>query len=168
MKSAIFYPLFFLLLLSTACEEKGSDVTTFILVRHAEKADDGGEDPPLTAEGESRARRLAYMLKDTPLQAIYTTNFRRTRSTAQPLAEIRSLEVQLYEPYKPDVIAQMVQQHKGGTVVLTGHSNNIPWTANLLLGREVYKDYAESQYGILLIVTVGATNEGTTVTRLNY
>jgi len=155
-------------LLAGACEQNKSEVTTFILVRHGEKGDDGTEDPDLTGEGDARARRLAFMLKDTPLQAIYSTDFRRTRNTARPIAEVKNLEVQLYEAHKPDVIAKMVWQHKGGTVLLTGHSNNIPWTANLLLGKEVYKDYAESEYGTLLIVSVGETNEGSVATRLNY
>lgn len=156
------------LLLLDACVGNKSEVTTFILVRHAEKANDGTEDPDLTYEGAARARRLAFMLKDTPLAAVYSTNFRRTKNTAAHVAEVKDLQVLSYEPHKPDVISEMINKHKGGTVLLVGHTNNIPWTANLLLGKEVYDDYEESEYGILLIVSVGKTNEGTVATRLNY
>ena len=164
-KHSWFLPIVFLLL---ACDVQTSEVTTFILVRHAEKGNDGTEDPDLTGEGEARARRLAFTLRDTPLQAIYSTNFRRTKNTAKPGAEVKNLDVQLYEAYKPELILKMVQDHRGGTVLLVGHSNNIPWTANLLLGRSVFEDYPESEYGTILIVTVGSTNEGSTVTRVNY
>ena len=155
-------------LVMAGCEEKPGDVTTFILVRHAEKVNDGTEDPDLTSEGASRAMRLAFMLRDTPLQAIYSTGFRRTQETAKPIADMKNMEVHRYEANKPEEISRMLQQHKGGIVLVTGHSNNIPWTANLLLGREMFKDYPESQYGTILIVSVGKTNDGSTVVRLNY
>lgn len=155
-------------LVTAGCEEKPGDVTTFILVRHAEKVNDGTDDPDLTSEGQSRAMRLAFMLRDTPLQAIYSTGFRRTQNTAKPIADMKNMEVLPYEADKPEEISKMLQQHKGGIVLMTGHSNNIPWTANLLLGREVFKDYPESQYGTILIVSVGKTNEGSSVVRLNY
>lgn len=155
-------------LVTAACEQQPGDVTTFILVRHAEKVNDGTEDPELTSEGQSRAMRLAFMLRDTPLQAIYSTGFRRTQNTAKPIADMKNMEVLPYEANKPGEISKMLQQHKGGIVLVTGHSSNIPWTANLLLGREMFRDYPESQYGTILIVSVGKTNEGSSVVRLNY
>jgi 2,3-bisphosphoglycerate-dependent phosphoglycerate mutase len=167
-KTEILCLLPILFLLAHACDNDRSEVTTFILVRHAEKGNDGTDDPDLTAEGEARARRLAFMLKDTPLKGIYSTNFRRTRSTAQPIAEVKNLDVKLYEAYQPEVIAKMVQEHRGETVLIAGHSDTIPWTANLLLGKDMFEDYSEGQYGILLIISVGETNDGSTVTRLNY
>ncbi|MGC1241330.1 MAG: phosphoglycerate mutase family protein, partial [Chryseosolibacter sp.] len=117
---------------------------------------------------EGRALKLAFMLKDTEIDAVYSTNFRRTKNTAKPLAEMKNLEVLPYGPNKPEEILRIVDQHKGKTVVMVGHSNTIPWTANLLLGKKVYDDYKESEYGIMLIVSVGRMNEETVMTRLNY
>jgi hypothetical protein len=65
------------------------------------------------------------------------------------------------------VIEDMVNKHRGGTVLISGHSNTTPWTANLLVGNEVYKDYAESEYGIILIITVTRMGRAA-VTRVNY
>ncbi|MGC1242759.1 MAG: histidine phosphatase family protein, partial [Chryseosolibacter sp.] len=105
--------LLFFLVGGASCEDRVGDLTTFILVRHAEKADDGTDDPDLTREGEGRALKLAFMLKDTEIDAVYSTDFRRTKNTAKPLAEIRNLEVLPYEPTKPEEILRIVDQHKG-------------------------------------------------------
>lgn len=142
--------------------------TTFILLRHAEKASDGTEDPDLKAEGEERAQRLTEFLKDTQVDGIYATNFRRTRQTVEPLAELKKLEVQRYEAFKAEEIENMLSKHRGGTIVVCGHSNNIPWTANLLMGREEMEEYEESEYGIFLIVTVVEKGTNAKVVRLSY
>ena len=66
------------------------------------------------------------------------------------------------------MIAEIVEKYRGGTVLIAGHSNNIPRTANLLLGKDLYEDYEEDEYGILLIVSVGKSNKGSSVMRLNF
>jgi phosphohistidine phosphatase SixA len=146
----------------------GGEVTTFILVRHAEKADDGTKDPDLQAEGMARSNRLAFMLKDTPLKAIYSTNFRRTRNTVAPIADVQNLEVESYEPYQIDDIRKMYVLNHGGTVLVCGHANNLPWTANMLLGKEVYQDLDEDEYGTVLIVSVVEMGKVSSVTMVNY
>jgi 2,3-bisphosphoglycerate-dependent phosphoglycerate mutase len=168
MKKAVYCWLVFSLIIGGSCEEQAGDLTTFILVRHAEKADDGTNDPDLTREGEGRALKLAFMLKDTEIDAVYSTDYRRTKNTAKPLAEMQDLDVQQYEPNKPEEILRIIDQHKGKTVLMVGHSNTIPWTANLLLGKKVYDDFKESEYGIMLIVSVGKTNKGGKGMRMNY
>lgn len=69
----------------------------FILVRHAEKAEDTGNDPELTTAGSERARRLAKIIGKYRPGAVYSTAFRRTRSTAAPAASLRRLQVQTYD-----------------------------------------------------------------------
>ena|SRR5438552_11616000 len=54
------------------------------LVRHAEKAMTGGNDPELSAVGQERAEALARILKDCKITAIFTTEFKRTQETAAP------------------------------------------------------------------------------------
>ena len=155
------------LLLFSRCSPP-ADQTTIILVRHAEKGNDGTDDPDLTDEGKARAEKLASMLKDTPLAAVYSTNYKRTRNTVTPVASIQNVAVQTYEPFKPDVIETMVARHRGGTVLVAGHTNTTPWTANLLIGDKKYEDYAETEYGIILIVTVADVGKGVSVVRVNY
>jgi broad specificity phosphatase PhoE len=143
-------------------------LTTFILVRHAEKADDGTKDPPLLPVGSDRAEQLRSMLSKVSVDAIYTTSFKRTRQTVQPLAEAKKIEVRTYEAFSADEIEKMLRAHRGGTVVICGHSNNIPWTANLLLGSEQFKDYAENEYENMLIVSVAEKGKVASVTCLVF
>jgi broad specificity phosphatase PhoE len=52
------------------------------LVRHAEKA---GDD--LTPKGKMQAEQLATLLKDSGITVIYTSQFERTKKTAEPLVQ---------------------------------------------------------------------------------
>lgn len=102
--------------------------TTFILVRHAEKATDDPRDPALTPAGHQRAERLARLLADRPLAAVYATDYRRTRQTAQPAAAGHGLDVTIYDAgLSPDEFAQRLRRrHHGDTILVVGHSNTIP------------------------------------------
>ncbi len=131
-------------------------VTTFILVRHAEKAE--GDNPDLTAEGTARAKRLRDRLADRAVSHVYSTDTKRTRQTATPTAELRGLEVNLYDPERLDQFARRLRdRHAGETVLVVGHSNTTPALANLLAGSEALSAFDESDYGNLLIITVPAS-----------
>ena len=57
------------------------------VVRHAEKAKGGGNDPELSSAGRERANALARILKDSQMTAIFVTEFKRTQETAVPTAK---------------------------------------------------------------------------------
>jgi phosphohistidine phosphatase SixA len=59
--------------------------TTVFLVRHAEKEDEPKQDPPLKKEGVTRSQDLARILGTANIKAIYTSQFVRTKQTAEPL-----------------------------------------------------------------------------------
>src|SRR5437762_13638122 len=59
-----------------------------VIVRHAEKAANGGNDPDLSPAGRARAEALARILKDSSIAAIFTTEFKRTQETAAPTATL--------------------------------------------------------------------------------
>jgi phosphohistidine phosphatase SixA len=140
--------------------------TTFILIRHAEKGLDGTNDPPLSDEGSKRASRLLETLKNTSVTAIYSSNYKRTKNTVVPLAQAKGLEIKIYEPMKEDEIKQIINNNKGGTVVICGHSNTTPWTSNFLTGEKM-ENFNDSEYGTILIVTFWEFGR-TSLTRLNY
>src|SRR5438876_10437133 len=59
-----------------------------VIVRHAEKAANGGNDPDLSSAGHARADELARILKDSGITAIFSTEFKRTQETATPTATL--------------------------------------------------------------------------------
>lgn len=160
--------LFAIILLTATFTLAQKQITTFVLLRHAEKGNDGTDDPDLKPEGKERANRLAQLLMKTSVDAIYSTSYKRTRNTVAPLAAAKALAVQPYEAFKVEEIEKMLRKHAGGTVVISGHSNNIPWIANLLIGKEEYKDYEDSDYKNLLVVSVVEKGKVAKVTWLSY
>jgi broad specificity phosphatase PhoE len=108
------------------------------------------------------------MLSDTKIDGIYATKYKRTQQTVQPLAAAKNLTVEQYEAFKDDEIERILEKHRGGTVVIVGHTNNIPWTANLLTGTQDLKEYDEKDYGIFLMVTVVDKGRNASVMRFNY
>lgn len=160
--------LFALILLTAPVSFSQKKITTFILLRHAEKGSDDPKDPELKPEGVERANRVVKMLGKTSVDAIYSTTFKRTRNTVAPLAKEKGLEVLTYEAFKVQEIEKMLEKHAGGTVVISGHSNNIPWIANLLIGKEELKDYDDGDYGNILIVSVVEKGKVAKVTWLSY
>lgn len=154
----------FLLFLITSKALSQEIPTTFILLRHAEKdMKQSTNDPDLSEVGKKRAERLASMLDKTNITAIYSSDYKRTRQTVQPLAQKKGLIVQTYVPNKEEDIDMMLAKNKGGTVVVAGHSNTIPQFANYLLGESRYHTFEDGEYGNLLIVSVVSKGTGVKV-----
>ena len=137
--------------------EDETDVTTFILVRHAEKLDDS-HDPELSVEGYERATRLAEMFERVRFDAVYSTELIRTMETARGIAEQNEISISEYDHREPGLeVERWLKNHKGHTVLISGHSNSTPTFANELLGKEHFEGkFDESDYGNLLIVTIPA------------
>ena len=129
-----------------------ASATTLFVVRHAEKADDGTSDPPLTADGTARAERLAAMLRDAQIDAAYATGYRRTQATAAPLAEAAGISVTTYEEQGGELADLLLERHAGETVLVAGHSNTVPMLLNALVGDERFVQLAETEYDALFVV----------------
>ena len=103
-----------------------------IVVRHAERADGGMSaakqtDPLLSGEGEARAKRLAAMLAESGITAIYATEYRRTQDTAKPIADRLGLKVQTQKGQDTaGLVAMLKVRHAKDVVLLVGHSNTVP------------------------------------------
>jgi broad specificity phosphatase PhoE len=134
---------------STCQSPKPTDVAaTIYLVRHAEKAKDGTRDPDLTDQGRARAQRIANMLKDEQLTAVYSSDFKRTRNTAAPTAKMQGKEITIYNARDlKGFKAELMKKYKNGEKILVvGHSNTTPFLANLLTQEGKYKQIDESDY----------------------
>lgn len=102
------------------------------VTRHAEKAA-VDKDPDLTAQGAARARSIALMLHRAGVTRIFSTDTKRTRQTAQPLAERLKLQVEMYDGAKPAPAIDKIKALPGPTL-LVGHSNTVPDLVKMLGG----------------------------------
>ncbi len=150
-----------------AQDQPGPEKTTLIFVRHAEKANDDPRDPTLNNEGQERALKLKDLLtKDYQLTAIYSTPYKRTRLTAEPVAKQFGLDIQDYGFEDPAGLAESwVEDHRGGVVLILGHSNTTPFFVNMMLGEDRFEQLGEDEYGKIFIVELTSVGNGTVKVR---
>ncbi|EMR01605.1 SixA phosphatase family protein [Cesiribacter andamanensis] len=156
MKHLRFWLLSGLLLMAgLAYSQQEPGTKTFIFIRHAEKLAEPPADPDLSEQGQKRARFVAALLKEQPITALYATPYLRTQHTAKPLAELKGLAVQTYQPQQGAGLLQQLKARPGQeTFVVVGHSNSTPALVNSLMGREEIKPISEEDYENLFVVTV--------------
>ena|ERR1039457_2722313 len=140
--------------------------TTVILIRHAERATASMSDADagLSPAGLKRAAQLERVLADAHVQAIYTSTMPRTIQTAQPLAKRLNLA-----PRQIDDLAALVKDlkaHPGQTVLVVHHSNTLPQIMEAL-GISHPPAIADTQFDLLLIVTIGGPRPASFLT-LHY
>ena len=129
---------------------------TLYLVRHAEKQQIPGEkDPPLAAQGESRAQALAARLAGEPIQALYATGYRRTQLTLAPLASRLGLPIQQYDARdSAGFLKTLLATPCSGARVVAGHSNTLPALLRAAGINEPAEEFDESRYGDLFIIDI--------------
>lgn len=139
------------------------------VVRHAERADasTGGSpmmvgDPDLSDAGKARAQALAATLKDAKITTIYTTQYKRTRQTAEPLA--KALGIQPTVVAANDMPALIEKLKGGGNALVVGHSNTIGQVVAQLGAGDPIK-VADDEYDNLFVVVGG---EKPTLVRLRF
>jgi len=137
-----------------AAAQDQTQPTTIILVRHAEKSDDGTDNPHLTLKGTQRAEDLAYILDHVKLAAIYSTPFHRTRETGEPTARRQAKKIRLYQTDDQNFLDRLLEEQRGGNILIVGHSNTVPVLVNQLTGSEDFAWLHDSVYDNLYIVTV--------------
>ena len=128
--------------------------TTYYVVRHAEKETTStmSSDVPLSEEGKQRAVALKDVLQNERISEIYSTNYIRTKSTAQPLADALGLTVQIYNP-GDSVFMNRLKRINNSNVLIVGHSNTVDDLVNTIAGEKLVPgDLADSQYGNLFIL----------------
>ncbi|MCW5911016.1 MAG: histidine phosphatase family protein [Cyclobacteriaceae bacterium] len=124
-----------------------NQVSIIILLRHAEKSEDGTKDPSLSDKGKQRANTFALFFKDASIDAFYATPYKRAIETIAPLAKAKGKEVLTYNPTDRNSFAEMIQAGKGKKIVIAGHSNTVPLMVNALIGKNEFTNMDENDYG---------------------
>ncbi len=129
---------------------------TIILVRHAEKAGPAG-DVALSEVGVRRAALLAKMLATSKVSAIYTSEYKRTQSTAAPLAQLLSIAPKTIPAMDVEgLVSALKAAPKEAVILVVTHSDRLPILAERL-GVKV-EQVAETEYSRLLILNVNGAN----------
>jgi phosphohistidine phosphatase SixA len=162
---------------SPASDEPFKVITVF-LARHAEKEATPPEDPPLTEAGKERSQSLLRILASAGIKTIYTSQFLRTKQTAEPLAKQLGLEVTVL-PIKMDSknprkisdesfneVVTKVYERAGEGVLIVGHSNTLSEIIKRL-GGDVMPSVDDKEFDDLFVVTIYAKGKAK-VLRLKY
>lgn len=155
--------IFSFLVWGNSCQTKAQDIqnsqdkeiSTFYFIRHAEKdtIDPSNRNPDLLNIGFERAERWADIFEACKLEAVYSTNFKRTMHTAMPTAASKKLPIlELEYPNIP--YDSLVSIYKGKSVLFVGHSNTTPEMVNHFLGTEQFEFMDEDDFGSLFVVTL--------------
>lgn len=132
--------------------------TTVYVSRHMEKAGAMSADPPLTTQGEQQAIVLRDYLQGKKIGAVYSTNFLRTKATAQPTAASYNLPVNLYNPAQSTALADSLKTSNNKNVLIVGHSNTVDDIVNRFTGTNSVRDLPETEYGSLFILKKKGAN----------
>jgi len=134
--------------------------TTVIVVRHAEKSTDDPRDPSLSTAGQDRARALSALLKNAGVTDIYTTQYKRTRQTAEPLAQQfgitiadRPITSANSATYARDLAQEILTRSAGKAVLVVGHSNTVPDIVKALSGSTV-PAITDPEYDHVFIIVI--------------
>ena len=134
---------------------------TVILIRHAER--ESATVDTLSSAGKRRALVLVRMLTGAGITAIFTSEFKRTKQTAAPVAESLALT--------PREIAGSISAAKaqilatGGVVLVVGHSNTVPALIAALGGPPDIR-VGENEFDRMFIVTL--SDGGVSTLALHY
>lgn len=170
MKKALI-AVFSMALLLISCGQK-NDITTFYLVRHAEKAErntmlNKDENPPLTEKGKARANRLRELLGQQEIASIYSTSYNRNMNTVKPLADAKNISIENYEWHKwQPMLDEALANHTGKTVLICGHGDNLLPMIEYLGGNKPQESLGPHEYDKIFKVEVGS--QATKVEVIHY
>ena len=144
------------------------EVTTYYFIRHAEKQrlDKTNRNPDLNYAGVKRAESWKVVFSNVKFDAVYSTDYNRTKLTAKPTADAKGLPILLYNPRK--MYTESFQYNtKGKTVLVVGHSNTTNAFVNKILGEEKYPQIDDKNNSNLYIVTVTDGKASSVLLKIN-
>ena len=142
---------------AVAAVEPMAQVPTIYVTRHMRKAE--GEDPSLSAQGAAEAVRLAELLKDRAIAAVFVTPTKRSRETGDPVARATGARIETYDPRDNEALARRAAAI-AGSILIVGHSNTVPAIV-AAVGGTPPAAMTEEDYGRIFAVerTTGKTVE---------
>lgn len=160
-------------LASSAAAFPTDSTTVVLIVRHAEKAAAPADDPSLTEAGRQRAQSLVNVAGAAGVSAVYSSQYTRTRETAEPLAghlgvpvTVRPATAATIQTYTADLAETLRGEHAGEAVLVVTHSNLVEPLVEAL-GGIPGPAVAEDEYDRLVVVML-APGGGARTIRARY
>lgn len=141
---------------------KNDGITTVYLVRHAEKetSNPNDQDPDLNAIGLKRAQDLKVYFKDTPLDAFFSTKYKRNQKTIAPLAQNRPVLV--YEAHDFTALRnQILANYKGKSVLVVAHSNTLLPLIEAFGAQKPLAEIGENDYDNIFRIRIAGNGKAT-------
>ena len=137
-----------------------AEPTLVVIVRHADRGNEPAADPALTPEGARRASALASALASANIASIITTQYRRTRDTAGPLAKALGIEPLVVPARRDDLSAHVREvadavRRRSGNVLIVGHSDTVSAILAALNGPTLPK-LCESSFDHIYVLAYGS------------
>lgn len=133
-------------------------ITTVFVLRHADRDKEGN----LTEAGKYRAIDLVHVLGSSGIEAIYTTDFDRTKGTVQPLARCLGIHPEIYGRNLKEFVDKVMTTHRGEPVLIVGHDSTLKPIIEGLIGRKIERNIGD-QFDDIHIVTIDPSGNGTVV-----
>lgn len=144
------------LLLLAGCAPSGPIATpdpaatrTVYVTRHMQKLE--GPDPALSPEGVAAADRLADLLSNKGVTAIFATPTRRAMETAAALARRTGVRLSAYDPRDPRALVDAAAASPG-SILVVGHSNTVHDIIARFGARNPPARLTEQDYGTVFAV----------------
>ena len=164
MKKLILTFIFLSLTLISYAQE----ITTYYFIRHAEKLriDKTDKNPNLNFNGYKRAEAWKDVFSNISFDAVYSTDYNRTKLTAKPTADSNNLPILLYNPNS--MYSEAFKNNtKGKTVLVVGHSNTTNVFVNKILCVEKYEEINDNNNSNLYIVTITDGKSSSVLLKIN-
>ena len=131
-----------------------------IVIRHAEKASEAGSDPELSLAGEDRAIALPRFLRHNKVDAIFTSELKRTKATASVIARQRGIvAVVVSADDVKGLVAKIQALPEDAVVLVVGHSNTLPLILTEL-GVADKVTIRDDEFGRVFVVTPTKSGRG--------
>ncbi|MDP6674291.1 MAG: histidine phosphatase family protein [Gammaproteobacteria bacterium] len=151
--------LFLVVALSLAWVFESQATTTVVFVRFAEILDSDEQNPGLSPTGQRRAIELARVVGSIDviagIDAIFSTQYRSTQETAEPLAEELQIPVQVVDSNNIKGLTQMIlNEYKGKIVLVITDADALPLLIREFHGSKRLAPIVEREHDNLYLLSI--------------
>ncbi len=153
---------------TSAQQAEASQITTVLLVRHADR----GNGDFLTPEGKARAEELVQVVEKADVKAIFMTDTQRSQETGQPLIEnLQPQPVATEYNYKEvrseqsaqDLKDKVMRNYAGQVVFAVAHSDTLRTIVQAFGGNPDNCQLSGNEYDNLCVISVYGSDQANVI-----